>query len=127
MQTSRAHTRSELTFRLDEIVIDALDPRSLARFWAGLLGYVDSDTDEEIYAIEDPERIRPSICFQRVSEAKLAKNRLHFDLDVGEGMFDTAVAKVLGLGGRLVDVGQPPTSSWAVMADPEGNEFCVIG
>lgn len=108
-------------------MIDSPNPPSLAHFWARLLGYVVSDNDEDMYGIEDPERMGPSICFQRVSELKLAKNRLHFDLDIGEGMLEEAVAKVLAFGGRVVDVGQPPTSSWVVMADPEGNEFCVIG
>ena len=127
MQTSGTEPRDRLRFRLDEIVIDSLDPRSLARFWSDLLGYDIVDEDEDILGIEDPEAVAPSICFQKVSEGKLAKNRLHFDLDVGEGMFEDAIAKVLNLGGRRVDVGQPRRSSWVVMADPEGNEFCVIG
>ncbi len=126
MQTSPVLSQQRVTFRLDEVVIDCADPEVLARFWGQVLSFDLTDCGPEVCAIEDPAGVRPSICFQRVPDQKRSKNRVHFDLDVGEDMLDTAVEQLVALGARPVNLGQPDHCSWAVMADPEGNEFCVI-
>jgi predicted enzyme related to lactoylglutathione lyase len=64
------------------------------------------------------------ICFMPVSEPKGTKNRLHFDLAPDDQ--DAEVERILALGARRVDVGQDKTVGWVVLADPEGNEFCVL-
>jgi hypothetical protein len=117
-----------------DIVIDCADPASLGAFWAGVLdGYrVHPWTDEElarlaalgIDAAEDPT-VRLSgpgtrMFFQLVPEPKVAKNRLHFDLATPDA--DAEAARIVGLGGRVV----AEYEWWITMADPEGNEFCVM-
>jgi predicted enzyme related to lactoylglutathione lyase len=110
-----------------EIGIDTHDPERLAVFWAAALGYAigDLDRDGTYLDLIPPDPTLSVVYFQRVSEEKLQKNRLHLDLyvDAPEATID-----------RLVDLGatrlgDPQTGSeggwWQVMADPEGNEFCV--
>jgi hypothetical protein len=126
MQTIDLLQPTRVTFRLGELIIDCTDPAVLANFWAAVLGYEMSDSNADICAIEDPEGIRPAICFQKVSDEKHEKNRLHFDLDIGEGELEQAIEELTALGATRVDIGQPLECSWAVLADPEGNEFCVI-
>ncbi len=118
--------RNALSFRLNEFVIDCRDPQKLAEFWAAALGYEVCESEPTMAAIEDAGGSCPSICFQRVAEEKLTKNRIHFDLDVDEGTLEAAVSRLLELGARRIDVGQRDDCSWAVMADPEGNEFCIV-
>jgi predicted enzyme related to lactoylglutathione lyase len=124
--TAPAVERDEVSFRLNEFVIDCRDPQQLARFWNATLGYEVCEWDGDFAAIEDPDGSGPTICFQKVAEDKLSKNRIHFDLDVPEGTLEAAIARLVGLGARRVNVGQRDDCSWAVMADPEGNEFCVV-
>lgn len=118
--------RRPVSFRFDELVIDCADPELLAGFWAAVLGYEIRECDEMMAGIEDPRGVHPSICFQKVADEKRAKNRVHFDLDVDEGTFEEAVSQLVALGAREIDVGQGEQRAWAVMADPEGNEFCVV-
>jgi catechol 2,3-dioxygenase-like lactoylglutathione lyase family enzyme len=108
--------------RLESLSIDAQDPPGLARFWAGVLGWEMAGV--EILPGDDTGfRIR----FLPTDEPKSAPNRMHFDLTSTslQGQQDT-VARALGLGGRHIDVGQRPEEGHVVLADPEGNEFCVI-
>lgn len=79
-------------------------------------------TVEEVRARQMP----PTLLFVRVPEGKTVKNRLHLDVSPIGGSTDAEVARLLGLGAVKVDVGQGPGRSWVVMADPEGNEFCVL-
>jgi hypothetical protein len=112
--------------RLDELVVDCSDPHMLAEFWSRALSYEISDEDDELSAIEDPEGDGPSICFQRVPEPRSGKNRVHFDLTVPEDELDEAVLGLTMMGATKLNIGQDPDSSWVVLADPEGNEFCVV-
>jgi hypothetical protein len=112
--------------RLDELVVDCTDPHMLAEFWARTLSYEISDDETDLCAIEDPQGEGPSICFQKVPEPRAGKNRVHFDLTVPEAELDEAVLGLTMLGATKLNVGQEPDSSWVVMADPEGNEFCVV-
>lgn len=68
----------------------------------------------------------PTIQFIRVPERKAVKNRLHLDLSPIDGGTDDEVARLIELGAAKVDVGQGPDRTWEVLADPEGNEFCVL-
>ena len=121
--------------RFSELVVDCRDPRQLAEFWCAVLGYeIVDDTEEGIVEIageeQTPEAMRrgivpPTILFAVVPEEKTVKNRLHIDLRPIDRTTAEEVERVLALGARRVDVGQGE-QSWTVMADPEGNEFCVL-
>jgi hypothetical protein len=109
--------------RFYQIVIDSHDPRSLARFWAAVLGQqILYERDDEVIVGADEHRY-PGLCFVPVPESKTTKNRLHIDLDPDD--HDAEVERILALGARRADVGQGADVSWVVLADPEDNEFCV--
>ncbi|PSK99939.1 hypothetical protein CLV63_10266 [Murinocardiopsis flavida] len=111
---------------LHHIVIDAHDLPSLARFWAQALGWrILSEREREV-VIGTDVNAPVGICFMPVSDAKAGKNRLHFDLTSGAAERDAEIERLLALGARRVDVGQTGAESWTVLADPEGNEFCVV-
>ncbi|MFG3258348.1 VOC family protein [Streptomyces sp. NPDC048172] len=117
---------------LHHIVIDAHDLPGLARFWSAVLGWpVLSEREREV--VVGPDLASPlGLCFMPVpdGERKSLKNRLHFDLSPGPGATpeerEAEIERVLALGARRVDVGQTGEESWTVLADPEGNEFCVV-
>jgi predicted enzyme related to lactoylglutathione lyase len=122
-----------VTLALDWITIDAHDPERVAKFWAEVLDYeteYDSATDPE--AEEGSEReiaLAPKngsstkILIGENHDQKNVKNRLHFDLRPDDQAAE--VERVLALGARKVDIGQGE-QTWVVMADPEGNEFCIL-
>ncbi len=123
-----------MTSRLTEIVIDCHDPRRLAEFWCAVLGYEVIEEDEEMVEIASwrptveavRERVTPpTLLFARVPEGKTVKNRLHLDVSPVDRGQDEEVERLLALGARHVDIGQGE-QSWVVLADPEGNEFCVL-
>ncbi|MQW76719.1 VOC family protein [Nocardioides sp. dk4132] len=128
-----------MTSRLTEINIDCADPARLAQFWCAALGYGVLDATDDLVEI-GPTRgpdaelldavrrgpLAPSIFLARVPEGKAAKNRLHLDLSPIDGTQAAEVARLEQLGARPADVGQTGAESWVVMADPEGNEFCVL-
>jgi predicted enzyme related to lactoylglutathione lyase len=111
---------------LHHIVIDTHDLPKLARFWAAVLRWrVLSERPREI--VIGPEESAPvGICFMPVTENKTVKNRLHLDLTSGQEDREEEIERILSLGGRRVDIGQSGNESWTVLADPEGNEFCVV-
>ncbi|MGB9113216.1 MAG: VOC family protein [Acidimicrobiales bacterium] len=105
------------------IVIDAHDPRVLGRFWADALGYRVMFEDDEEVVIAQGEDAYPGICFVPADEEKTLKNRLHIDLNPDDQYAE--VIRLLALGARRVNIGQGNVT-WVVLADPEGNEFCVL-
>jgi predicted enzyme related to lactoylglutathione lyase len=106
------------------LVVDCHDPRALARFWSAALDQqVLSEDDEEVIVGADKDSY-PGLCFVAVPEGKTVKNRLHIDLDPDDQQAE--VDRLLALGARPADVGQGPDVGWVVLADPEGNEFCVL-
>ena len=112
-----------MSLEWEQVVMDCADPVALARWWADALGwpYWVQDTDEvEIRPTED--RL-PGLIFGTVPEGKMIKNRLHLDFRPDDR--DAEVERLLGLGATRVDVGQSDVP-WVVLADPEGNEFCVL-
>lgn len=117
-----------MSLRIQCLDIDSADPQALARFWAEALGWrITHDTETET-ALEPPEGqlgdgLLPDLLFLKVPEEKSGKNRLHFDLRPDDQ--DAEVARLESLGATRIDIGQGVTR-WVVMADPEGNEFCVL-
>ena len=112
--------------RLHHIVVDAHDLPGLASFWAQALGWrVLSERPNEI-VIGTEENAPVGMCFMPVTEPKMVKNRLHLDLTSSAADRDQEIDRLLALGARRVDIGQTGLESWTVLADPEGNEFCVV-
>jgi predicted enzyme related to lactoylglutathione lyase len=112
--------------RLHHIVIDAHDLPRLARFWTQALGWkVLSERDREI-VIGTDENAPVGICFMPVTDRKSVKNRVHLDLTSGAADREQEIDRLVALGAHRVDIGQAGTESWTVLADPEGNEFCVV-
>jgi hypothetical protein len=117
--------------RLVHVVVDAADPAGLARFWAAALGWETADESEgEVdvwpagYSYPDPAAL--PLVFVPVGEPKSAKNRVHLDLATTSVAHQAEwVTRLRGLGATPVDVGQGDVP-WVVLADPEGNEFCVL-
>ena len=117
---------------IQSITVDANDPRALAEFWAEVLGWsIGEDGDDIGWWIEreagDPKKTDfPDILFLKVPDSKVIKNRLHFDLRPDNQ--NTEVVRLEKLGAKKIEIGQSiyPDTTWVVMADPEGNEFCVL-
>jgi hypothetical protein len=99
------------------VVVDATDPARLARWWAEVLDYrILHEAPDEVVIARD-EHTFPGLIFGSVTEPKSVKNRLHIDLNPDDRDAE---------GARHVDIGQGDSVSWVVLADPEGNEFCVL-
>jgi predicted enzyme related to lactoylglutathione lyase len=114
-----------MTLLFEAVCIDAHDPDLLARFWADVLGWQrDGDGPDEIGLRPGDPAKGTELLFLRVPEAKSVKNRLHIDLRPDDQAAE--VARVEALGAKRVDIGQGPDVTWVVLADPEGNEFCVL-
>jgi predicted enzyme related to lactoylglutathione lyase len=111
---------------LHHVVVDARDLPGLARFWAQALRWeVLSEREREV--VIGPDVNAPvGMCFMPVTEPKTVKNRIHLDITTSADDRDAEIARLLALGARRVDIGQTGQESWTVLADPEGNEFCVI-
>jgi hypothetical protein len=106
---------------IKSVSFDAADALTLARFWAAVFGSdVDEDSTSEKAFVEAAGWGGPNIWFTRVPEAKSAKNRMHFDLRA-PGDIAAEVARLAKLGARVVQ----RYPGYAIMQDPEGNEFCV--
>jgi len=109
-----------------EIGIDSVAPEALAPFWADALGYSIGDMDRAGTYLDlvPPEPSLPVVYLQRVPESKTVKNRLHLDLYTAEP--EVLVEKLVSLGARRLEVNSGSEGgTWQVMADPQGNEFCV--
>jgi len=123
-----------MTSRFTELVIDCHRPRELAAFWCAVLDYEVIDKRDDLVEIAGwhptAEAVRaavtaPTVLFIRVPESKTVKNRLHIDVSPIDRGHDEEVERLLALGARRVDIGQGE-QRWDVLADPEGNEFCVL-
>ncbi|GAA1645227.1 VOC family protein [Georgenia ruanii] len=108
------------------LAIDAHDPRRVADFWAAALGWEVYEAGDDGVSIGPADRSAPGIDVLPVPEAKTVKNRLHLDLRADGGTQTEEVDRLLALGATRADVGQGPEVTWVVLADPEGNEFCVL-
>jgi hypothetical protein len=109
------------------IVVDSLNPLQLARWWSDVLDRPLDETDDPEISLLPLDGVGPEILFVPVPEAKAVKNRLHLDVRPQNGSDqETELRRLLELGARRIDVGQGPDVSWIVLADPEGNEFCLL-
>jgi predicted enzyme related to lactoylglutathione lyase len=114
---------------IDWLTIDSDDPDKLADFWCQALGYEvsyrsDDDETEREVAIESQDRQGWRILFGEVHDERKIKNRLHLDLRPDDQ--EAEVARLEELGAKRIDIGQSSEVTWVVMADPEGNEFCIL-
>ena len=128
-----------MTLRWYTLVVDCQDVRKQATWWARALDWtVIHESDKECVIVpawaddtviqQTPwERVGPGMVFVPVSMGKSVKNRLHIDLapHISQDR-DAEIQRLEQLGARRVDVGQPDDATWTVLADPEGNEFCVL-
>ncbi len=118
-----------MSIRWQCLCIDATDPDPIARFWEQALGWRRTyDTPDEV-VLEPPagspeDGVAPDILVLRVPEQKTVKNRLHIDLRPDDQAAE--VARLEALGATRVSVGQGEDATWVVLADPDGNEFCVL-
>ena len=115
--------------RLSEIVVDARDPESLAAWWAEVLGYRVLGREEGAVEIGPGTGFggaAPTLVFAPVAEPTPGKPRLHLDLNATDREQDAELARLLALGAPRADVGQSGDESFHVLADPEGDEFCLL-
>ena len=112
--------------KFTELIVDAADPQRLAEFWIAVLGWQPTGRYEPgAVEIADPAGGGPTIAFVPVPDRKSGKNRLHIDVNPVGCDQEQEVTRLLALGATRVDVGQGERT-WVVLADPEGNEFCVL-
>lgn len=112
-----------MALRFDEICIDSRDANALGTWWSKVLGWqhhVDKDGD---VVLEAPPGAGPNWLFLAVPDHKVVKNRIHLDFRPDDQQAE--VDRVIGLGATHVDIGQGE-QTWVVLADPEGNEFCIL-
>src|SRR5438067_1992437 len=113
-----------MTLRIECVDIDCHDAEALARFWMDALGYEEAWRDKGEIAIRAKDGSGSELLFLEVPDDKVVKNRLHLDLRPDDQAAE--VARLESLGATRVDIGQQPDVKWVVLADPEGNEFCVL-
>lgn len=124
--------------RWEQVVVDARDPVRLGRWWAEVLDWEVVNAAMQQFEIRPPAGVGPGLVFVPVPEGKRSKNRMHIDLRP-DGVRDSEVARLLMLGATRANIGQHAggpggaggagparPGSWTVLADPEGNEFCVL-
>jgi predicted enzyme related to lactoylglutathione lyase len=114
---------------IKNITFDCTDAKAQAMFWAAVTGGTPQERDDTPghveYSVESPTAGMPRLYFTTVPEQKQVKNRLHVDLKPSGGQQDE-LARLVSLGAAVL-ADQPPDVGWIVMADPEGNEFCLEG
>jgi hypothetical protein len=107
----------------EQVNVDAADPAALGAWWAEALGWVVVNDDPEEFEIRPAPDVLPGMLFAPVPDEKVVKNRMHLDFRPVDR--DAEVDRLLALGATRADVGQGE-QTWVVLADPEGNEFCVL-
>ncbi|HWH28560.1 MAG TPA: VOC family protein [Mycobacteriales bacterium] len=119
-----------MSCRITELVLDCHDPATLSAWWCSVLDWVElgRDTDDSI-EIGPPEGFGgpvPTLVFNRTDDPRRGKLPLHLDVNATDRDQDAELERLLELGARRADVGQHEDVSWYVLADPEGNEFCLL-
>jgi hypothetical protein len=120
-----------MSCRITELILDCVDVEKQATFWAAVLGYVEIGREDDGGIEIGPPGAgfggpQPTIICNPVPDAKRTKLRLHFDVNATDRDQDAELARLLELGARPADVGQTGEENWHVLADPEGNEFCLL-
>ena len=109
---------------ISNVTFDCRDPRRLAPFWGAVTGYTVLVEQDDFVALQAPDqRGLRRILFYRVPEPKVSKSRMHVDLAAKEP--DAEIERLVGLGAQIVERRAGHGTSWTVMLDPEGNEFCI--
>jgi predicted enzyme related to lactoylglutathione lyase len=111
---------------LHHVVIDSHDLPSQAAFWSEALRWRILSVREREIVVGPDEHAPVGLCLMPSGDPKTVKNRVHLDLTTSADDRDAEIERLLSLGASRVDVGQTGDESWDVMADPEGNEFCVV-
>jgi hypothetical protein len=115
--------------RITELVLDCREPERLAGFWCEVLGFVVLGREGDDIEIGPPEGaggLQPTLILSRTQEPKNGKLPLHFDVNGTDRDQAAELERLLAAGARFADVGQTGEESWHVLADPEGNEFCLL-
>ena len=117
-----------MSLRIQSLCVDSTDPAALATFWENVLGWRRTYEHDVEIVLEPPkgsaeDGVVPDLLFLRVPEGKQGKNRLHIDLRPDD--HEAEVARAEAMGATRADIGQGD-QSWVVLADPEGNEFCIL-
>ncbi|MEW2130691.1 VOC family protein [Streptomyces sp. NPDC005435] len=117
--------------RISELVLDAADPEGLAVFWGEVLGYVELGREGDGSIEIGPPGAgfggaQPTLVLSPSTDPRPRKLRLHLDVSPTDREQEAELERLLALGARPVDVGQTGAESWHVLADPEGNEFCLL-
>jgi hypothetical protein len=115
--------------RFTELVVDSRDPEQLAAFWAAVLDYRVLSREEGAVEIGPEDGFggaAPTLVFAPVADPTPGKVRLHIDLNATDRDQDDELQRLLGLGATPADVGQTGDEGWHVLADPEGNQFCLL-
>lgn len=115
--------------RISELVLECRDPETLARFWCEVLDFVVLDRDDsgiEIGPREGSGGAQPTLVLSQNDEPKMEVLRLHLDVNATDRDQDAELERLLTAGAVPADVGQTGEETWHVLADPEGNEFCLL-
>ena len=116
--------------RISELVLGCRDPELLARFWCEVLDFVVLDREDdgslEIGPLVGFGGPQPTIFLSRQAEPARGRSRLHLDVNATDRDQEAELERLLALGARPADVGQTAEASWHVLADPEGNAFCLL-
>ncbi len=109
------------------VVMDVADPEALTPFWVAATGWSVAEASPQGVSLRPPGGGPPDLELLRVTDDKVVKNRVHLDVaPFADDDRDTEVERLVAAGGRRIDVGQGPEVTWVVLADPEGNELCVL-
>ena len=114
-----------MSLEWEQVIVAARAPAELGRWWCEALGWVAVSEDPDEFEIRPSADRVPGLLFVPVPEPKTSQNRLHLDFRPDDR--DAEVERLLAHGATRADVGQGDDQSWVVLADPEGNEFCVLG
>jgi len=120
-----------MTSFISHTTVDCADAYTLSRWWQGVLDYVEDADDPNLPGHEECMIMSRDgghkVLFIEVPEAKQGKNRIHFDLRPAEGTREEELARLIDHGAKPIDdLRNPDGTGWVVLADPEGNEFCIL-
>ena len=113
-----------MSLEWEQVIIDAIRPRVLGQWWATALDWVTVNDEPDEFEIRPAADVVPGLLFVQAADAKVGKNRLHLDLRPHDQHKE--VDRLLELGATRANIGQGDQLPWIVLADPEGNEFCVL-
>ncbi|MFG2639971.1 VOC family protein [Streptomyces sp. NPDC048370] len=117
--------------RISELILNCADPERLAAFWTEVLGYVEIGREDDGSIEIGPPDVgfggaRPTLVLSPSSDPRTGPLRLHIDVNPTDRDQDAELERLLALGATPADVGQTGKEAWHVLADPEGNEFCLL-